>query len=89
MPFLFPHSFMPPPPGTGFAHPTQGGPSATIDLTAGSQKRAPQECGADQSKSTKNRRVARKKPEIVKLDDVKDEVEVLKSGGHWKDHWVI
>ena len=89
MSFLFPHSFMPPLPGVGFAPPNQGGPSGNIDLTAGSQKRASQECVTNQSKSTKKRRVAQKKPEIVELDDVKDEVEVLKSGGHWKDHWVI
>jgi hypothetical protein len=37
MSFLFPHSFMPPIPGVGFAPTTQGGPSATIDLTVGAQ----------------------------------------------------
>lgn len=26
---------------------------------------------------------------FVELDDAKDEVDVLKSGGHWKDHWFI
>ena len=39
--FLFPHSFMPPVPGVGFATPTQGILSATIDLTEGSQNEAP------------------------------------------------
>ena len=43
----------------------------------------------EHSKPTKKRRVARKKPEIIQLDDVKDEVYAVKSGGHWKDHWVI
>ena len=78
MPFLFPHSFMPPLPWVGFAPPTQGGPSATINLTAGSQKRVLQECVTDQSKSTKKLRVARKKMEIIESDNVKDEVEVPK-----------
>ena len=77
-PFYFPHHFMPPLPGVGFAPPTQGGPSATIHLTAGSHKRVSQECVTDQSRSTKKQRVLRKKTEIAKLDDVKDEVEVLK-----------
>lgn len=89
MPVIFPRSFMPPPPGVGFAPPTQGGPSEPIDFTTGSQKRISQECVADQSKSTKKRRVTRKKPESIELDDVKDKVEVLKNNGHWKDHWVI
>ena len=31
----------------------------------------------------------RKKPEIVELDDSKDDVEVLKNAHHWRDHWVI
>ena len=31
----------------------------------------------------------RKKSEIVELDDAKDKVDVVKSGGHWKDHWVM
>ena len=30
-----------------------------------------------------------KKTEIVKLDDVKEDVELLKNVGHRKDHWVI
>ena len=85
MPFLFPHSFMPRLPAVGLAPPVQG----DAEVAAGSQKRSSQECATDQSKSTKKRRVAQKKQEVVELDDVKDEVEVLKSGGHWKDHWVI
>ena len=52
-------------------------------------KSDPTEFGAEQSKPTKKRRVARKKSEIIQLDDVKDEVDAVKSGGHWKDHWVI
>ena len=87
MPFLFPHSFMPL--GVGFSPPVQGAVSGNAEFVVGSQKRSSQECATDQSKSTKNRRVARKKSEIVELDDVKDEVEVLKSVRHWKDHWVI
>ena len=35
---------------------------------------------------TRKKRVVRKKPEIVELDD---DVELLKTGHHWKDHWVI
>ena len=89
MPFLFPQSFIPPFARVGFPPPNQGGPSATVDLTAGSQKRDPQECVANQSKLTKKRRIARIKPEIIQLDDVKDYVDILKSVGHWKDHWVI
>jgi hypothetical protein len=42
MPFLYPHSYMPPIPGFGFGAPAQGSPSVTIDLTEGSQKRGPQ-----------------------------------------------
>lgn len=55
----------------------------------GSHRRDLLECVAEQSKPTKKRRVARKNPEIIQLDNVKDEVDVVKSGGHWKDHWVI
>lgn len=29
------------------------------------------------------------KPEVIELDNAKDEVEGLKIGAHWKDHWVI
>ena len=35
---------------------------------------------------TRKKRVVRKKPEIVELDD---DVDLLKTGHHWKDHWVI
>lgn len=65
MPFVFPHYFMPLVPRVGFAPPTQGGPSATIDLTAGSQKRGSHECVTDQSKSSKKRRGPRKKLEMT------------------------
>ena len=27
--------------------------------------------------------------DIVNLDDTKDDVELMKNAGHWKDHWVI
>lgn len=37
----------------------------------------------------KKRKVVRKKPEIVELDNVKDEADVVKSVGPWKDHWII
>ena len=37
----------------------------------------------------KKRRLAKKKPEIMELNDAKDEVDAVKSGGHWKDHWII
>ena len=29
------------------------------------------------------------KLEIVELDNVKDEADVVKSDGPWKDHWII
>ena len=86
MPILYPHSYMPPIPGFGYGVPPQGPLVATIDLTEGSQKRGPQDFGIDHSKSNKKKRVVRKKPEIVELDD---DVDLLKSGHHWKDHWVI
>lgn len=88
MAFMFPHSFMPHVHGVGFP-PVQGSPAATIDLTEGSQKRGPQECLTDQSKSAKKRRGLKKKTEVVELDDTKEEVELLKHAGPWKDHWVI
>ena len=43
----------------------------------------------DPSKNTKKRRAPKKKPNIIELDDAKEEVDVLKSRGHWNDHWVI
>ena len=89
MPFLFPHAFMPPLHGVGFAPPVQGTVSGNAELPACSQKPTSQECAIDQSKTTKKRRLARKKPEIIELDNVKDEVNVVKSVGPWKDHWVI
>ena len=60
-------------PGHGFGAPTQGTSSATID----------------HSKSIKKKRAPRKKPEIIKLDDAKDDVELLKHAHHWNDHWII
>jgi hypothetical protein len=89
MPILFPQSFMPPVQGVGFAPPLLNAPAAAIDMTPWSQKRGSHECITYPSKSTKKRRGTRKKPKIVELDDAKDKVDVLKSGGHWKDHWVI
>ena len=89
MPFLYCHSFMPPIPRFGFGAPAQGTPSATTDLTEGSQKRGPQESVIDLSNSNKKRRAPRKKAEIVELDDNKDDLDLLKNSCHWKDHWVI
>lgn len=89
MPILFPQSFMPPVQGVGFTPPPLNAPAATIDMTPWSQKRGSHECITYPSKSTKKRRGTRKKPKIVELDDAKDKVDVLKSRGHWKDHWVI
>lgn len=80
---------MPPIPGFGFGSPTQSTPSATIDLTQGSQKRGSQQSDLDHSKPNKKKRAPRKKPEIVELDDGKDDVDVLKTAHHWKDHWAI
>ena len=89
MPFMFPHSFMPHIHGMGFPPPMQGSPPPTIDLTDGSQKRGSQDCVTDQSKPTKRRRVAKKKIEVVELDDMKEDAELMKHVGPWKDHWVI
>ena len=69
--------------------PCKAVPPPTIDLTDGSQKRGSQDCLTDQSKATKKRRVAKKKIEVVELDDTKEDVEVMKHVGPWKDHWVI
>jgi hypothetical protein len=27
--------------------------------------------------------------EIVELDNTKDDVDLVRNAGHWKDHWVI
>ena len=43
----------------------------------------------DQSKPTKRRRAAKKKIEVVELDNTKEDVELTKNVGPWKDHWVI
>ncbi|KAG0580545.1 hypothetical protein KC19_4G181000 [Ceratodon purpureus] len=76
MSFMFPHTFMPHVHGVGFPPPVQGSPSAPIDLT-------------EQSKPAKKRRVVKKKKEGVKMDVTKEELELLKHVGPWKDHWVI
>lgn len=89
MPFLFPHPFMTPPARAGFASHSPGIQTSPIDLTDVSNKRATQECVTDQSKPSKKRRVAKKKPEIVELDDIKDDADLQKNVGHWKDHWMI
>ena len=89
MPFLFSHIYMLQIPRHGFNAPTQGTPNATIDLTEESPKRGPLDSMVDHSKSIKKKKVPRKKPEIVELDDAKEDVELLKHAHHWKDHWVI
>ena len=75
--------------GMGFPPPVQGSPPPTIDLTDGSHKPGSQDCVTDQSKPTKRRRVAKKKIEVVELDDTKEDAELMKHVGPWKDHWVI
>ena len=79
MPFLYPHSFMPPVPGFGFGPPPQGSPSSTTDLTDGSLKRGPKESVIDLSNSAKKRRAPRKKVEIVELDDTKEDVDLQRN----------
>ena len=88
LPFLFHHPFISATAAPRFA-PPHNHRASPIDLTGGSQKQAPEECVTDQSKPTKKRRIQRKKPEIVELDDIKDDGDVQKNVGHWKDHWVI
>jgi hypothetical protein len=91
LPFLFHHPFMTPNVTPGFAPPTHDIPTSPIDLTGGSHKQAPEECITGQSKppAKKRKRIQKKKPKIVELDDIKDEGDVQKNIGHWKDHWVI
>ena len=89
LPLLFSHSYMPPIPGFGISPPAQGSPSATVDLTKESPKRGTQDSVIDHSKPIKKKRAPRKKPEIVELDDVQEDVELLKHVHHWKEHWVI
>ena len=79
---------MPPIPGFVFPPPAHATPSAIIDLKQGSQKRGPQEPVIDLSKPIKKKRAPRKKADIVDLDK-KEDVDLLKNGCHWKDHWVI
>lgn len=81
MPFLFPQSFMPPISGVGVTY--------SAEFGAGSHKRSPQHSPLEKPKPAKKKRAPRKKIEVVDLDDTKDDVEVLKPGGHWKDYWVI
>jgi hypothetical protein len=83
---ISPHSFMPPIQGLEFAAVAPGNPSATVDLTEGSQKRGPQESVTDHSKSNKKQRGPWKITEIIELDDAKEDVELLTNVGHWKDH---
>ena len=89
MPFLYPHSFIPPIPGYGYGSPPKASPTTTTDLTDGSLKRGPKESVIDLSNSSKKRRAPRKKVEIVELDDTKEDVELQRNSCHWKDHWVI
>ena len=89
MPFLFPHSFMPHAPGMGFPPTPHGGAPLVIDLSEGPQKRGGQDCVTNQSKTAKKRKVVKKKPEIVELDDGNEDVDLVKNIGPWKDHWVI
>ena len=77
---------MPPIQGLEFAAVAPGNPSATVDLTEGSQKRGPQESVTDHSKSNKKQRGPWKITEIIELDDAKEDVELLTNVGHWKDH---
>ena len=80
---------MPPVPTFGFGPPAEGTPSATTDLTEGSQKKGTQESVIDLSKKIKKRRAPKKKAEVVILDNNKNDVDLLKNSCHWKDHWVI
>ena len=89
LPFLYSQSYRPPIPRYGFIAPVQGTTSATIDLTEESPKRSPQDSVLDHSKSIKKKKAPRKKPDIVELDDAKEDVDLLKHAHHWKDHWVI
>ena len=78
MPFLYPHSFMPPILGFGFGFgsPPKAFPFTTTDLTEGSLKKSPKELVIDLSNSSKKRRAPRKKVEVVELDDTKDDVDL-------------
>ena len=73
---------MPSPIGMGFSPATQGSPGAPMDLTTSSHKHDSLECVAEQSKPAKKQRVVRKEPEIIQLDDVKDDVDIIKGDGH-------
>ena len=83
MPFLYPHSLMPPTSRVGFAAAALGTPSAMVDLTKGSQKQGPHKSVTDYSKSNKKRRGCRKKTETIKLDDAKEDVELLNTLPAW------
>ena len=69
---------MPHAPGIGFSPPLAN-TTPTIDLTEVPQK----------SKPAKKRMVVKEKPVIVELDDGKEDVDLIKNIGPWKDHWVI
>ena len=86
MPFLYPHSFMPPLPGVGFAPLIQGARNDIAEFATTSQKRFLQECATNQFKFTKKQKMAWNKPVYVELDNVKKKVEYLKSVGHWNNH---
>jgi hypothetical protein len=58
-------------------------------LSESPQKRGPQEKLTNPPKTAKKRKAVKKKPEIVELDDGKEDVELVKNIGPWKDHWVI
>ena len=89
MPYLIPHPFIPASSPPTFTSPTCAIPNPTIDLTEDSHKRPSQESVVEKPKPAKKKRVIRKKSEIVDLVDTKDDVDLMKTGGHWKDHWVI
>ena len=89
IPFMFPPPYMTPAARPAFASSGHEARTSPVDLTAASQKRPSEECVTEQTKPTKKRRAPRKKPEIVHLDDSKDDVDLQKNVGHWKDHWVI
>jgi hypothetical protein len=89
VPYVFPHPFMPQSVLGGFAPPPPVNHAVTIDLSEGSQKRPSNEGIAEKSKPNKKKRAPRKKMEVVDLDDTKDDADLSKNTGHWKDHWVI
>ena len=75
--------------GPAFASSGHETRTSLVDLTGMSQKQPSEDCVTEQTKPTKKRRAPCKKLEIVHLDDSKDDVDLQKNIGHWKDHWVI